>query len=489
MAWTIPTLKELRNRIWDDIETEIEGTDPRLPRGVLRVIGIVMAGISYLCHLFLQWLAKQVFPDTADAENLDRWGSLWITRKAAEKATGSVTVYGLEGSNIPAGTKLKRSDGETFLTDSSVDIGPTQEASVNVTAETAGTDGNTESGSKLTFESAPEGVNNEATVDAPGITGGLDVESNDDYLNRLSQRLKAPPAGGKKSDYEIWVLAYPGVTRAWPYPEYAGYGTIGVGCVMDEKTTYPDLVRVGDFATDSILWVKGDGWSIASGKADCDGSQTSTSDLEQDLDMRLGRQYKVKFTVSDYTAGTITPYLGTAAGTARSANGTYEENITCAGDDILRMRASSDFDGKIDDVSVVDETSYIVPSAETIDDIETYVDDYRPVAVKEFKVIRTDAVAVDFQIQLNDSEGNEISDYSAVADLKAAIEAQLESLIYEEGEPPEGTSESKYLLLSHINEAIANASGHIDHVLHVPSSNVQIQTDEILVMGTITWGS
>lgn len=104
----------------------------------------------------------------------------------------------------------------------------------------------------------------------------------------------------------------------------------------------------GDFAA-SDGWTAGSGWAIAAGKAT--GTLTS-ADLSQTYAFEEGEEYEVTFTVSNRTAGTVQPRIGTAAGTARNADGTYTEVITVpvgGGDFILR---GAGFSGDVDNVTV-----------------------------------------------------------------------------------------------------------------------------------------
>ncbi|MEK9909119.1 MAG: hypothetical protein VW498_02025 [Candidatus Thalassarchaeaceae archaeon] len=111
----------------------------------------------------------------------------------------------------------------------------------------------------------------------------------------------------------------------------------------------------GTFDTDTD-WGKGTGWTIGGGTASCDGTQTSASNINQSLTTVNGNTYQVKFTVSNRTAGTITPKISTASGTAVSADGTYIVYITTVSGSTLELEADSDFVGDIDDVSVVEVT-------------------------------------------------------------------------------------------------------------------------------------
>ncbi len=120
---------------------------------------------------------------------------------------------------------------------------------------------------------------------------------------------------------------------------------------------YPQLVTNGTFDLDSS-WTKGTGWTIAAGVASCDGSQAGDSDLEQVIASLTNlASYVVTFTVSGYSAGTITPVVGTTAGTARSADGTFTETIVCGASTDFALRADADFVGSVDVVKVNPTTS------------------------------------------------------------------------------------------------------------------------------------
>lgn len=103
----------------------------------------------------------------------------------------------------------------------------------------------------------------------------------------------------------------------------------------------------GGFDSDT-LWTKGTDWTIAAGMAS--RAANGVSDLTQTGRLIPGVIYEVTFTISGYVAGVIVPYAGTSAGTARGSNGTYTEDITCAGNASIIMRGSSGADLSIDNV-------------------------------------------------------------------------------------------------------------------------------------------
>ena len=121
------------------------------------------------------------------------------------------------------------------------------------------------------------------------------------------------------------------------------------GLIKSTNELGPELVTNGDFATDTD-WVKGTGWSISGGTANCDGTQTSNSNLLQSNTATSGNTYKITYTITNYVSGTFKSVLG-AGGVVRNSNGVYSEYITATSSSFL-LQANSDFIGSIDNVSV-----------------------------------------------------------------------------------------------------------------------------------------
>ena len=122
---------------------------------------------------------------------------------------------------------------------------------------------------------------------------------------------------------------------------------------VEKNAAGSDLVTNGTFATDTD-WTKGTGWTISAGTSDVDGTQVADSDLSQSISVTNGQSYEVTFTISDYTAGTLTPRIGGTAGTGRTANGTYTEVIVAGagGSPELELRADAAGDMKVDNVII-----------------------------------------------------------------------------------------------------------------------------------------
>ena len=123
------------------------------------------------------------------------------------------------------------------------------------------------------------------------------------------------------------------------------------------EVTGTELVTNGDFATDSG-WTKGTGWTISAGTAN---AATTTSDFTQTVSFTLGQTYRLTYTVSNYSAGTLQTNLGAyTANTPISANGTYTDILTptnTSSNSLLYFYGPTAFAGSIDNVSLMEVTA------------------------------------------------------------------------------------------------------------------------------------
>jgi len=122
-----------------------------------------------------------------------------------------------------------------------------------------------------------------------------------------------------------------------------------------------DYITNGDFSS-GAAWTINAGWTIAGGKAVHTPGNTGT--MFQTLSLpapplpALGFNYYIGFTVSNWTAGTISVKLGNAAGTTSytwKGNDRFIQfyNPKASGTIDIIFTPSSNFDGEIDDVKMV----------------------------------------------------------------------------------------------------------------------------------------
>lgn len=229
-----PALPELIQRVRNDVLSRLS-TDDVLRRTDAEVYARVMGGVAHGLYGFIEWLSKQVIYDTAEAEYLERWCSIWgINRKLAAPAIGTVTFTVQAGSLIPSGTLLQALDGVQYQTSADATVSAST-ATASVTALVPAAAGNRATGQNLTLVSPVVGVQSTATAGL--LSGGADVETDDALRARLLARIQQPPHGGASYDYTAWALEVPGVTRAWVYPAEQGLGTVTVRFVRDNDGT------------------------------------------------------------------------------------------------------------------------------------------------------------------------------------------------------------------------------------------------------------
>ncbi|MFS8930940.1 baseplate J/gp47 family protein [Cupriavidus taiwanensis] len=236
---------DLRDAAYAAIEA-IPGADARLRFAVLNALAVMTAGAADGLYGYLEWISKQILPDQAEEEFLERHASLWLPggRKVATSASGLVTVSGIDGTVVPAGTIFIRSDGIQYASqaDATVAAGA---ASVSVQATSAGQSTNAVMGQSLALVTPVAGLQSTAAVGVSGLSNGADKESDDDLRARLLQRLQQPPDGGSATDYVRWALSVSGVTRAWVAPLELGANTVVVRFVRDDDASIiPDAAEV-----------------------------------------------------------------------------------------------------------------------------------------------------------------------------------------------------------------------------------------------------
>jgi uncharacterized phage protein gp47/JayE len=244
MPWTTPTLKDTRRLTRDYVLSQL-GAKAMIPNSVLRIMSDAMAGLTHLTFLYLDWLAKQLMPDTAEQVWLDRHGVIWLTnsdgskgRKGATYASGTIeftNLSGVSGAIIPIGSLLNGSNGLQYQTVTEGAIGSGGNGTSDAVALTSGSIGNLSDGDTMSLTPAIPGVDIATLLG--DMSGGVDTETDDQLRERVLFRIQNPPMGGDIADYVAWAMAVPGVTRAWAATEI-GVGSVTVRFLMDDL--YPD---------------------------------------------------------------------------------------------------------------------------------------------------------------------------------------------------------------------------------------------------------
>jgi len=167
-------------------------------------------------------ILTKVFADTATDRDLERIVSeVGIRRKDSTKASGYVTITGINGSKIVKGEKVATDSlNYLFLEDKVIE---NKTIDVLVECEVDGSRGNIPAGAIKYFPKTLQGL--QTVTNKEEFKNGYDIE--DDYSLRERYYIKArtPSTSGNKYHYEQWALEVLGVGSAKCIP---GAGNVKV---------------------------------------------------------------------------------------------------------------------------------------------------------------------------------------------------------------------------------------------------------------------
>jgi len=300
--------KQVTDRIKTDTQEQLPKFDVFFKQTFIAVLTDAYGSRVFDFYRNLEILISQIFPDTATGEFLDRWGALKkITRNPATKSSGSITIEGTVGVNIPNSTQFQNAEGLAFLSTASVDViqivasvlsitrtattatvtlvddsqpiatgitvaingadqpeynltptivviaadqftydvtgSPTTPATgtIQITFDAAsvplesvdfGQNQNLVSGSNVSISASIPGLNTTGFVQFGEIGGGTDIESNEDYRERVIDAYQNPVAQFNRDQIVRVVRSIPGNTRVFVQSPDDSLDSISVSTVV-----------------------------------------------------------------------------------------------------------------------------------------------------------------------------------------------------------------------------------------------------------------
>ncbi|MBV4522200.1 baseplate J/gp47 family protein [Pseudomonas sp. SWRI74] len=225
MAYSSPPLESILANILRDIRNLQAEADIGTDSDNYVRSAAVAAAIEGL-YQKIGWVFRQIFPDTADEEELVHAATIrGVPRKHPVAATGTASLSGAPDVELLVGAALKHIvTGEQFTALSSATLGIDGTATLVVKAQTTGSALNHLTGD-LIIVSPPLGMDSAATFIGE-TAGGEDLEKVESLLARLLDIIQNPPAGGAVYDYVRWAKEVDGVTDVLPLPKRRGAGTV-----------------------------------------------------------------------------------------------------------------------------------------------------------------------------------------------------------------------------------------------------------------------
>lgn len=212
---------------------------------------------SELIQFHLVRTLMLMFPQYAWGDWLDlHAAAAGIERRPAGYASGSVTVTGDPGTVIPDGAIFCTEATDStpaleYAADSMAIIPESGSVTVEVTAVEAGRESNTK---KNTVVFALTSIKGLSTVNNPDdITGGTDVESDEDLLERIEEENFRDGATfiGNDSDYIRWAKEVVGVGDCIVVPTWNGPGTVKL--IIVDSNGEPANARLIEAVYDHIV--------------------------------------------------------------------------------------------------------------------------------------------------------------------------------------------------------------------------------------------
>ncbi len=118
MAIDLPDYEEIVERIRADVKGLLATLDPTIYGSLIRTITDSNAGRHYDNVLSIAQLEKELFPDTATRENLERWAAYeGLTPFSEESSSGGAVITGTVGTNVYSGKEYQTSVGNIYSVD------------------------------------------------------------------------------------------------------------------------------------------------------------------------------------------------------------------------------------------------------------------------------------------------------------------------------------------------------------------------------------
>jgi len=236
------------NQILSDMLADLLSKGTRLtdvnPGSIARTLCEVCALRLDECYYLAEQLLNMFFLKALTGDLLVQRVSDLITRNLGAKSTGAITA----SRSTPAPFSQLVPTGTVFHVKSgTVEVVSTADATLNqgdnsisipVKAVAVGKDGNLQTGTVLQQVGVAVSLIETVTVVAPGLSGGIDNESDDALRSRYLSILQSQRGQGNISDYCKWIDEYGGIGFVLVDPLWQGPGTVQV-VILDQDGNIP----------------------------------------------------------------------------------------------------------------------------------------------------------------------------------------------------------------------------------------------------------
>lgn len=240
----VPTFNSLRQSVLNDLRNRLE-ISSIIGKTFLNAFALVQAGKLKLIYLTSAFVYRNIYPDTADPEELggtlERFGIVKLERYPTPPTAGKyqIQVSGNIGATIPSGVTLKSLDTSTspdkiFVFDGTLTFGSATEL-IEIRALELGADALLQVNDQLQFTQPIDNVDQfaEITTVIQTPTAGETIEQ---YRRAILNAFQIEAQGGAKGDYVLWADDVTAVRFVYPYTNEPGILDIYVEATISDST-------------------------------------------------------------------------------------------------------------------------------------------------------------------------------------------------------------------------------------------------------------
>lgn len=214
--------KLILNRMKQSISNDIDTTEGTFTHDLLSPSANEIARL----YSMMDYALSQAFLINAEGEFLtNKAKEFGVIRKDAQKAVGTVTFYGQNGTRIPKSTIVSTVKNLQFETLDEV-VMTNDTINVTVQAVEAGEQYNVEAYAIKTLATSIAGITKVENKEV--FVGGRLIEDDDTLRNRTFTKIMYPSASGNANHYKDWAYSVNGVGAAKVIPVWNGPGTVKV---------------------------------------------------------------------------------------------------------------------------------------------------------------------------------------------------------------------------------------------------------------------
>lgn len=222
------TLQEIKNRIYNDFVASFKNAITPLKKSFFEVLANAVSGAIQLLYIYLDNVQKDSFLNSCTQSRVLNYFAplLRLTQKEATIATGSVIFTGVNGSVVPAGTKVVYNSNLEYQTtvEGTIALG-----SIEIVCESieTGTVNNTINDISLFLVVPVSGVDNNASS-TDGFSGAIDKETIESLRTRCIVKQGDSPLIDNNNYYKSLAMELSNVKAAFIADIKNGTGTFGV---------------------------------------------------------------------------------------------------------------------------------------------------------------------------------------------------------------------------------------------------------------------